>query len=275
MNIGIRAHDLGCDTAENLAKIGARFGVQSIQLAPGKALSPSLSPSHYSADIAKQVARSFHKQGIEIAVLGCYINPVHPDVETRQLELRRFRESLKFARDFGAHIVGTETGSLLSDCSFHPDNHSATSFEQLLDVLWELAEEAKRNDVTIGLEVAREHVIHDFECMRSALDTLNHTSVQVIFDPVNVMTSKELENQSDFFEKSFRLIGKDICACHAKDIVKNGESLKRVAPGQGNINYQLYFSYLNQYKPDAATLIEEIQKPFIEGSIHYLKDFKN
>jgi hypothetical protein len=37
MKLGIRAHDLGCDSATRLAQTGARLGVQVVQLAPGKA----------------------------------------------------------------------------------------------------------------------------------------------------------------------------------------------------------------------------------------------
>jgi sugar phosphate isomerase/epimerase len=56
-----------------------------------------------------------------------------------------------FARDFGCSVVGTETGSLNSDFSFHPGNRGEEAFQVVVAGVRELVEEAERFGVFAGI----------------------------------------------------------------------------------------------------------------------------
>jgi len=119
--LGYRAHNLGRRPLEELADSLSQHGITSIQLALAKALS-DLPPDDiaFAADYARKVRHALDARGIRIAVLGCYINPVHPDEESREKALSRFESHIGLAEDFGCAIVATETGSLNPDSSYNP-----------------------------------------------------------------------------------------------------------------------------------------------------------
>ena len=82
MRIGVRAHDFGKLPAEELAaRISAR-GLSCVQLALSKAIAGiDLKPGELNPGMAFHIGQAFHRHGLQIAVLGCYINPIHPDPE--------------------------------------------------------------------------------------------------------------------------------------------------------------------------------------------------
>lgn len=273
MILGIRAHDLGQGSAEQLARMAAERGLQAIHLAPGKALQPPLSPAQFNPGVAWQTAQAFARQGVQIAVLGCYINPVHPDPALRQAELARFKTTLRFARDFGCSVVATETGSRNADCSFHQDNHSEEAFVELLTSMKELVQEAEKWGVTIALEAAAEHVIYDFPRMHRLLAALGSNHAQVLLDPVNVMTAADMRNQADFFARTLELVGPNMVVMHAKDLVIDGEGVRRVAPGQGKVDYADLLRRVGQYKPGLPVLMEENSGAAMDSALQYLRSF--
>lgn len=273
MILGIRAHDLGQGSAEQLARMAAERGLQAVHLAPGKALQPPLLPAQYNPGAAWQIAQAFARQGVQIAVLGCYINPVHPDPAVRRAEIARFKTTLRHARDFGCSVVATETGSRNADCSFHPDNHSETAFVELLVSMQELVLEAEKWGVTIALEAAAEHVIHDFPRLHRLLVALDSNHAQVLLDPVNVMTAADMHNQAEFFTRTLALLGPRLVAMHAKDLVLDGEGVRRVAPGQGQIDYADLLRRIGQYMPGLPVLMEETSGADMAPALQYLRSF--
>ena len=271
MQLGIRAHDLGPASAEKLARCAAERGLQAVQLAPGKALVPPLTAGKFDTQSVRDIARSFTQAGVKIAVLGCYINPIHPDLDIRRAELIRFRESLRHAAEFGCNLVATETGSRNADCSFHPDNHAAATFGELLDVLGSLAEEARIEGVSIGIEAAAEHVIHDVASLQNALQALGSNAVKVVFDPVNIMGAADLLNQQGFLDIALPKLGQHIGAVHAKDVVVQAGRLMRVPPGKGLLNYQDLLGRLQKLPTDLPIIMEETDQPHDrDTALHYL-----
>ena len=130
--IGLRAHDYGTNVSpEKLAETLAEFKPACIQLALSKSLSNAPAEGGLSPCYGRRVRRALEERNIAVAVLGCYINPVHPDPGARELQLRRFEDHLRYARDFGCALVGTETGSRNADCSFHPDTEKPETFDLL------------------------------------------------------------------------------------------------------------------------------------------------
>jgi len=260
LQFGIRAHDIGTLPAEQLADALAPFAPASIQLALAKAIADSPSKTGtLSPGYARRIRTIFEKRGIGISVLGCYINPIHPDPDEREKSLARFEEHLRYARDFGCAVVGTETGSRKANCSFHPDTEKKETFNLLCDSVERLVRTAERSGSIVGIEaVAGIHAISTIEKMGELLARIDSPNLQVIYDPVNLIPIAGLEEtQESFFARAFTTFGSRIVAVHAKDFRMVGGAKQGALPaGTGDLDFRSLFAQLQRAKPYVDVLLE-------------------
>ncbi|MDR1747450.1 MAG: sugar phosphate isomerase/epimerase [Spirochaetaceae bacterium] len=260
LQIGLRAHDYGKKSAEELADTLSTFAPVSIQLALAKAFpDPPSVPGGLTPGYARRIKTIFEQRGIAIAVLGCYINPVHPDPDQRDRMLRRFEEHLRFARDFGCPMVGTETGSCNPDCSWHPDTEKPETFELLCASIERLLNTAEKCGSIVAVEaVAGQHTISSVELMAKLLNRFRSPALKVIYDPVNLIPAEGLsEPQDTFFERAFEAFGEHIAAIHAKDFrMEGGKKTGALPAGTGELDYPALLKLLMQKKPGIDILLE-------------------
>jgi sugar phosphate isomerase/epimerase len=275
LQFGLRAHDFGTLPAERLADALAPFKPVSIQLALTKALADSpyktgaLSPGY-----ARRLRRIFEERGIAIAVLGCYINPVHPDADAREKALRSFEEHLRFARDFGCAVVGTETGSRNADCSWHPDTETDETFDLLCSSIERLVRTAERYGSIVGVEaVASQHTVSTIERMEKLLARVDSPNLQVIYDPVNLIPVEGLtESQDDFFARAFAAFGPRIVAVHIKDFrMEQGKKIGTLPSGTGELDYPALFRRLQAVKPYVDTLLENSKPASLSETLDFVR----
>jgi sugar phosphate isomerase/epimerase len=259
LRIGLRAHDYGYLPPEQLADALAVFKPASIQLALAKAFPDAPGPGALSPGYARSVRDALARRNITIAVLGCYINPVHPDPDARDKALRRFEEHLRFARDFDCPLVGTETGSRNPDCSWHPDTQKRQTFDLFCSSIERLLNTAEKCGSVVAVEpVAYQHTISSLELMAEVLERFPSPGLQVIFDPVNLLPLTGLEEeQGRFFERVFDAFGERIAAVHAKDFrMENGKKKGDLPAGTGDLDYRALLSLLAKRKPGIDILLE-------------------
>ncbi len=195
-----------------------------------------------------------------------------PDKEERRRQLALFKEYLCYARDFGCSVVGTETGSLNADFSFHPDNHSEEAFELLVGSVRELVEEAEKFGAIVAVEGVAKYVMNSPERIKRLIDRIGSDHLKVIFDPVNLLTIDNYLDQDRIIKESFELFGDRIVALHAKDFIIDGSELRSVQAGKGSLHYGLVFGLLKQYKPMSYVLMEDTAPQEIDEGIRYLKE---
>ncbi|HHV28641.1 sugar phosphate isomerase/epimerase family protein [Acetivibrio mesophilus] len=272
MRIGVRAHDLGKQSVEELAQKISEMGFDCIQLALSKAISGmDFSLGKLNPGMAWRIGKTFERYGIQIAVLGCYINPVHPDKEERRRQIERFKEHLRFARGFGCGIVATETGSINADFSFHPDNHGEKAFGELADSVKEMTDEAERFGVIAAIEGVTRYVTHTPERIAKLLEVVDSNNLQVVFDPVNLISIDNYHDQEGVITRSFELFGDRIVILHAKDFVVSEGRMITVQAGKGMLNYDLLFKLLKANKPDINILMENAKPETMVEGIAYLR----
>ncbi len=272
MRLGVRAHDFGRLPVEGLAEKISSKGFSSVQLAPGKAIGGiDFDNGSFSPGLADYIYRAFNKHNIKIAVLGCYINPVHPDPEVRKTQIYRFKEHIRYARDFGCSIVATETGSLNADFSYNPENHSEKAFEILLDSLSEMLEEAEKFGVMVGIEGVSHYTMNNPKKIRRTLDEIDSSLLQVVFDPVNLLTIENLNRQEDIIKESFDLFSDTMVAFHAKDFIIENNKVKVVQAGEGLFNYDLTLKLLKEKKPYIDILMENARVDIMDRGIEFLR----
>jgi sugar phosphate isomerase/epimerase len=272
ISLGIRAHDFGKLPVKELARKLSSFGLTGIQLAPGKAIEGiNADTGSFSPGLASHLRQEFESQGIRVAVLGCYVNIVHPDLAERGRLLARFKEHLRFARDFGCSMVATETASLNADWSYHPENGSERAFAEAVKSVAELVAEAEKFGVLVAIEGVSTHVMHSPRRLRQLLDSISSNNLQILFDPVNLLSLKNWSEQDRLMKESFDLFGERIVAIHAKDFrIENG-IYRSVPAGLGQLNYPLLKDLLRQRKSYIDVLLEETTVETLPTSIACLR----
>jgi sugar phosphate isomerase/epimerase len=281
LRIGLRAHDYGAPAApEALAERLAAHGAVSAQLALAKALVPpdaGFAPGSLSPGYARRVRDAFAASKVAIAVLGCYINPVHPDGGIRESQLRRFEEHLRFAADFDCRVVGTETGSCNADCSYHPATKSAATRDIFYASIDRLLNCAEKCGAIVAIEpVAHQHTIATIADAAALLAHFQSPALKIIFDPVNLIPISGFAaannegfapsgtdgdtfagTQAAFFAAAFAAFGESIVAIHAKDFRMAGGVKKGDLPAcTGDLDYRALLAIINRRKPGIDILLE-------------------
>lgn len=280
--LGCRAHDFGRLPLEELAARIADAGFDCIQFAPGKAVA-GFEPGPdggIDAAFAARAASAFAKRGVRISVLGCYINPIHPDPGERRRSLDRFKAYLRAAPDLGCGIVATETGSLNADCSFNPGNGGGAPFEELAASVSELAGEAERRGVTFCVEGVVRHVAHSPRRLADLVARVGSPALAFLLDPVNYLDECNYEDRARIIDEAFALFGPRIRVLHAKDLLPaaaagdaspgsrgapaarprdEGAAPRIVPPGKGILDYPRILARLEAANPSADILIEDLR----------------
>ena len=276
LQIGLRAHDYGQKVSiEELAKILDEYKPASVQLALAKSLADPPKQGALSAGFARRVRRVLEERNIAIAVLGCYINPIHPDTSVRDRQLKSFEEHLRFARDFGCSMVGTETGSYNADCSYHPDTEKAQSFDAFCRSLERLVTTATQCGSICAIEaVADQHTISTIEKMEQVLKRFSSPALKVIYDPVNLIPNSGLsESQKDFFTRAFDAFGNDIAAIHSKDFrMIDGKKNGALVTGSGEMDYPALLKLIVERKPDIDILLENSSPETGKQAMEFLRN---
>ena len=278
LNIGVRAHDIGKMSPSALSEKIESYGCfNNIQLALKKAINGfddnmgNLSPGmgNYYRDL-------FAVHRINISILGCYINPVHPDLKIREQSLRRFVEHLTYARSFGCSIVGTETGSPLPDSGFTEEIYKEKTFQDFIISLKFLVKEAEKTGTVVAIEgVADKNCIYSHERMKRTLELIPSPNLGIIYDPVNFLPSESIGESDKLMEEAFEMFANKIVAVHAKDfIVIDGKKDGTLPAGKGLLNYPLLFDLIKKYKPWTHVLLENNTPETIKETIKFIKNAK-
>ncbi len=271
IRIGVRAHDFGCLSAGELAAKIAAKRLVCAQLAPGKAIAGlNVKPGVLNPGLAFEIGEAFRKHGVQIAVLGCYVNPIHPDPKTRNSLLGLFKEHLCYARDFGNGLVALETGSVSADYLPHRENHGETAFQQSLASIAELVAEAEKYGVIVGIEAVTSHVVSTPQKMRRMLDAVASNNLQVVFDPVNLLSLENYHEQERVIGESLELFGDRIAIIHAKDFVVENGQFRTASAGLGELRHDLVMEFAVKEKPGISILLEDTSEQTAQDSRQFL-----
>lgn len=273
LNIGIRAHDIENLPLEELVQEIAGKGLTSVQLALSKSLNDiNTEAGSLSPGFARYVGSVFSKHHVQIAVLGCYFNMIHPDLVERRKGMERFKEHIRFARDFGCSIVATETGNVNPEIFYTVENFKEEPFLEVVESVRELVKEAEKFGVIVGIEAGVNHPVYSPKVMKRLLDTIDSNNLQVILDPVNLLTIDTYQNQEEIFQEAMELFGDRVIILHAKDFVIEDNKLVPIAVGRGLLNYDYILKVMKKKKPFINILLEETKEPFINESVTLLKE---
>lgn len=250
---GLRGHDLGRQDAPALAEAVLATGLSSLQLAPRKALREFEGAQALDPGLARAAGRAFRDRGVKVAVLGCYVEVLHPDRDQRRRELARLRESLELCEAFGATVVATETGrpgpGLAAD--------RAGLVRELVDGLGELCLLAGRLGLRLALEPVWDHGLAGPAEAAMVQASLDLPGLGFLLDPVNLVPGGGLPEPAAPALEAIRILGGRIVAVHAKDFrIEGGQ--KRIVPcGQGQMPWAPILEGLAGLRSDMDIILED------------------
>lgn len=256
--IGARAHDYGNLPAEELAAKLASHGFCCAQLALNIAIQGlALKPGQLNPGLAWQIGQAFQRSGVQIAILGCYINPISTDQTIRRNNLEFFKDHLRYVRDMGGSMVGLETGTPTPDYVACPNTRNEETYQFLVRSMAELVEEAEKHGAKVAVESVAHHSIYNPTMMKRLVDDIQSGNMVVIHDPTNMITADNYKDQDRLIEEPFQLYGDKIKIIHAKDFnIVDGEKQDTVT-GAGILNYELLCRLTAQAGPGISILLEE------------------
>ncbi|MBR4236443.1 MAG: sugar phosphate isomerase/epimerase [Clostridia bacterium] len=267
MKIGVRGHDYGCAAPRELARRISDAGFCCFQLALHKAISgfaPQL--GLLNPGICSEIKNAFEDRRLEVAVLGCYIDPACQDEKKRDYDVRRFLEHIAYCRPLGSSIVATETSS----CT---EEDRQVQYKLLVESVKRMVEQAEKFGVFVGIEPVLKHTLNTPELARKLLDEVNSLNLKIVLDPINLLSPDNIERQNEIIDECFELFGTEIAAVHAKDVTIEDGAFKPCVIGTGLFDHEYFYRKLNCAKPGIAVLREEAKPETAHLDIAALKKY--
>jgi sugar phosphate isomerase/epimerase len=257
MRIGIRAHDVAYAPLAELIPNISRQGFHCMHIALNKSIkefNPTLETM--TPGLACYIKELCRKNDVDVAVLGCYKNLCNPDKAQHDAILKQYETHIRFASVLGCGVVGTETGAVNTEYKYEPANHSEEALQLFIENVKPVVEYAEKMGVIFAIEPVYKHIVCNVERARRVLDAVKSPNLQIILDPVNLLSVENYERQDEIITSAFDLLGPDIAVVHAKDyVVENGE-LKSIAAGTGGLNYPLLLKKIKEHKPYVHVTLE-------------------
>ena len=275
LQIGIRLHDMEPVSLEKRLSLAKEQGFTCAHLASKLIYSEYKIDRHgLTPGLASHIKNEFQKNGIDIAVYGCYLNLANPDPDQLNEIIAEYKANIRFASYLGASLVGTETGAPNTEYRYCPQCHEEEAFVCFLKNLKTVVDYAASYGITIAIEPVWRHIIYNPRRTRIALDTIGNDHLQIIFDPVNMLCVGNHEEQDALFEEMLSLNGNDIVLLHAKDYVVQGDDIVACAPGVSkNLNYTKILAWQQKKKPYLQATIENSTPENAVASKNYLANF--
>lgn len=270
LHLGVRAHDFGQMPLDSLINKLQHYNFSHIQFALKKSF-PDSAPSltAISPGTASYYGRAFRQAGVQIAVLGCYVNIVDTDPLKRAEALAAFNTHIRLARDFGANLIGTETGSVGQ--GYTPDNFTEEAFQEVIISVSAMVAEAERFGVTVGIEAGLHHPLYTAPLARRLLDAVPSNNLQIILDCANLMSPTNYLQQKEIVSEALEILGNRIAVVHLKDFIVENEKIKIVPVGEGWLDFEPILRYMKYDRPHIQGILESTPESHLQDSITLLK----
>ena len=259
VQIGLRLHDAEKLPLPELLPLVKSKGYTCVHLALSKALKEyPCTASALTPGYANYLRHLFEANGLDIAVLGCYLNLANPDPEYMKSAREKYFAHSRFASLLGCGMVGTETGAPNKEYVYCPECRSDKAFSLFIKELKPIVRCAEQYGVTLAIEPVARHIIWGPKRCREALDEIGSHNLQVLFDPVNMLDLDNVDSREELFAEAIELLGKDVAMVHFKDFVRvdEGYGLKSVGAGTGEMDYSQIIRFIKKEKPFVYATLE-------------------
>lgn len=209
-----------------------------------------------SEGLAMHTKRVFAENGLDIAVLGCYLNLAHPDPEKLKDIQSRYYGHLRVAALMGAGVVGTETGAPNPEYKMDANTHSGEALDAFIRGLAPVVERAERWGVSVAIEPVWKHIVYDADRAVKVLDAIQSPNLRIILDPVNLLYAGNADDRERVIGDAIHKLGEHVAVVHLKDFAREGDDLRAVAAGTGEMDYTQVLRFMKERKPYIQATLE-------------------
>lgn len=277
INIAVRGHDV--PGADSFASLGTRlegFGVHSVQLALPRQFPRIAGGDLINPGMGQYCRRVLEEHSVSVAVLGCYINMIHPDPARREVLLRQFEAYLRHAHSFGAPLVASETGSVLPEPTTRTEeNFTPEAYARARDSIARLVAYGERMGTMVGIEPGINHPIYSVERTKHLLDEIDSPYLGVVFDPTSLVSASNYRHQIGYARAGFDAFADRILAVHVRDyrILPGREQVQPCDNGEGIMDVESVLDLVKEYRPMVAVVFEETRGDAIGRVVQRYADF--
>ena len=211
------------------------------------------------------VKQAFEAAGLAVnQANGWYECLVNPDPALRAIAIKGMQMLCRYGAYLEARSVYMRPGSLNPNGHWwaHPDNHSAETFDRLVDSVRQVCRVAESEGVKVAIEG---HVLTALDTpsrVRDLLDAVASPALKFNLDPVNFIgTVRDVHDTSHMINVLFDLLGEDTIAAHAKDCRLAEDfvmQIHEVLIGTGTLDYRLFLRRFMDVCPDGDFIIEHL-----------------
>ncbi len=263
MQLGIRLHDVNTalsseyHTMEKRAEKAKEEGFSCVHLAFSKVISGvTFDAAALNEGLAFHTKRVFERTGLDVAVLGCYLNLAHPDEDKLREIQSKYYAHIRIAALMGAGVVGTETGAPNAAYKMDGSTHSDEALNTFLRGLAPVVECAEHYGVTVAIEPVWKHIVYCPDRAVEVLRAMGSQNLRIILDPVNLLYPGNIDHRERVIDEAIDKLGEHVAVVHLKDFVPQGDDLKSIAAGTGEMDYTNILRFMKQRKPFLQATLE-------------------
>ena len=263
LQVGIRLHDVNTNgnpeekTMQARAEKAKLEGFSCVHLAYQKVMGQvCFDDAALNEGLACYTKRVFQREGLDIAVLGCYLNLAHPDPEELAKIKSRYFGHLRVAALAGCSVVGTETGAPNAQYKLDANTHSKEALDTFIRNLSEVVERAEHWGVSMAIEPVWNHIVYNADRAVEVLKAVRSPNLRIILDPVNLLCMENADDREEIFQDAFEKLRDHIAVVHIKDFVRRDGKLVSVAAGTGEMRYENLLRMVKQSKPFVQATLE-------------------
>ena len=278
MQIGIRLHDvntglaLETQTMEARAEKAREEGFSCVHLAFSKVIKGvTFDACALTEGLAAHTRRVFARSGLDVAVLGCYLNLAHPD-RSKLAEIQsRYYGHIRVAALMDAGVVGTETGAPNAEYKMDANTHTQGALDAFIRGLAPVVECAEQYGVTMAIEPVWKHIVYDADRAVQVLRAIGSHNLRIILDPVNLLYPGNIGNRDQVIGDAIEKLGDKVAVVHLKDYVPAGDDLKSIAAGTGEMDYTQILRFMKERKPYIQATLENTTNDNAVASREFLE----
>lgn len=270
--IGVRGHDYGALMPKALCETLKKDGYKALHLALKKSFGEM--ETYLGEDQAKSLGTLLKNEAVKLSVLGCYLNYSQFDEEKRQANLQKCFRHLERAHDFGAACIASETFTLNSDNKRHPEDLTEIGYSRVVESYQQIMAKAEKEAVDFAVEPVALHIINTPQRLQRLKEDLNSPRFKVIFDPVNLITPDNYQDQRTIMDEMLTLFKDEIIVLHAKDFVIEEGCKKIVAPGEGLLDYDYLMKGIKGLKQGVDVIAEGNPRETLNETYRFLSAYE-
>ncbi len=170
------------------------------------------------ADLAA-VAAAATATGQRILSLSGTYNMIHPDPAVRAAGHQRLQVLARACAPLGTNLITLCTGTRHPSDQWrhHPDNASASAWDDLLASFEVAIAIAEAHDILLGVEPELANVVNSASTARALIDQMQSDRIRIVLDPANLFEVAGAPERRRLIDEATDLLGDRIVMAHAKD----------------------------------------------------------